>query len=153
MPAPLTCTLKYDFTPVEGETYGLGALIRELGELKRNKEQTGVCTLFKCTDSSCSDTKFQPTTEASTIFSKISLTGSFPEGSEVFPSVIANHYHLLPTQYITVAGNTLTVNDPIPSPLLSVNLWGILPKPETKYNLFTGGEEAVNETTCNLFEG
>ena len=148
VPTPLTCTLKYDFTPVEGETYGLGALIR-----KRNNEHTGVCTLFKCTDSSCSDTTFQPTTEASTIFSKISLTGGFPEGSEVFPSVVANHYHLLPTRYITVAGNTLTVNDPTPRPLLSVNLWSILPKPATKYNLFTGGGEAVNETTCNLFEG
>ena len=119
-----TCSLKYNFKerPLD-ETYALGALVHSL-----EGSHSAVCTLFKCTDASCKETSFQPTTEAaSTIFSDISLTGEFPEGSVIFPIVVGNNYHLFPPQHLQLVGNTLTVKDPVlSSPLFSVSMWTIL---------------------------
>ena len=120
-----TCLLKYNFKKrYSDETYALGVMIFH----RKGSETTAACTLFKCTDASCKDTSFQPTTKAaSTIFSDISLTGEFPEGSVIFPIVVGNNYHLFPPQHIHLAGNTLTVKDPVlSSPLLSVSMWTIL---------------------------
>ena len=118
----LTCSLKYSLKKrYLDETYGLGALV-----LRKENEYHAICTLFKCTDPSCKDASFQPTTEAFTIFSSISLSGDFPEGSVLFPGAIGNHYHLLPPEHLQLEGNTLTVKNPNPSSLISVNLWSIL---------------------------
>ena len=103
--ATLTCSLTYNFEKhFSNETYGLGVLIH-----KQGNEYTAVCTLVKCTDSTCSDTSFQPTTEVSTLFSYISLSGDFPKGSVVFPVAISNHYKLLPTEQLHLESNALTV--------------------------------------------
>ena len=118
----LTCSLTYKIEKhFSSETYGLGVLIH-----KRDNEYNAVCTLVKCTDPTCSDTSFQPTTSASTMFSYISLTGNFPKGSVVFPIAISNHYKLLPTRSLNLDSNTLTVKN-AQDPLIFVSLWSILP--------------------------
>jgi len=119
------CSLKYNFKKrYLDETYALGVMIFH----RKGSETTAACTLFKCTDASCKETSFQPTTEAaSTIFSEISLTGDFPEESVIFPIVVGNNYHLFPPQHLQLVGNMLTVKDPVlSSPLLSVSMWTIL---------------------------
>ena len=118
----LTCSLTYTYAKhFSNETYGLGVLIR-----KRKNEYNGGCSLVKCKDASCSDTSFQPTIEASTMFSYISLSGDFPIGSTVFFDAVGNHFKLLQPEQLHFESNTLTVKDP-PDPLISVSLWSILP--------------------------
>ena len=117
-----TCSLSYSFKKhVSNETYGLGVLVNP-----RNEEYNAGCTLVKCIDASCTNTSYQPTTKASTVFSYISLSGDFPKGSVVFPVAISNQYKLLLPEQLHLESNTLTVkgaNDP----LISVSLWSILP--------------------------
>ena len=149
----LTCSLEYQFKKrYEAETYGLGALIRH-----RNKEYTAVCTLFKCSDPFCLDTSFQPTTKASTIFSKISLSGDFPQRSVVFPVALLSGYQLLPAELLIFDGKKFTVENPKPSPLLSVSLWSILPDPSNPdfdpgNNLVMGVGEEMDTPTGNILE-
>ena len=118
----LTCSLSYSFQKhVSNETYGLGVLVSP-----SDNKYSAVCTLVKCSDASCSDTSYQPTTKASTVFSYISLSGDFPKGSVVFPVAIGNDYKLLPPEQLRLESNTLTLKD-TPKPLISVSLWSILP--------------------------
>ena len=121
----LTCSLEYQIKErYEAETYGLGALIRQ-----RNKEYAAVCMLFKCSNPLCLNTSFQPTTKEK--FSKISLSGDFPQQSVAFPVALFSGYQLLPAEFLIFNGNKLTVENPSPSPspLLFVSLWSILPDP------------------------
>ena len=118
----LTCSLSYTFKKhVSNETYGLGVLVNP-----RNEEYNAGCTLVKCIDASCSDTSYQPTTKASTVFSYISLSGDFPKQSAVFPVAIGNQYKLFPPEQFHHEGNTLTIKG-ANEPLISVSLWSILP--------------------------
>ena len=117
-----TCSLSYSFKKhVSNETYGLGVLVNP-----RNEEYNAGCTVIKCIDASCTNTSYQPTTKASTVFSYISLSGDFPKGSVVFPVAISNHYKLLPPEQLDLESNTLTVKGAT-DPVISVSLWSILP--------------------------
>ena len=127
----LTCSLSYSFKEsVSNETYGLGVLqVVNTSDIVRS----AICTLVKCGDASCSDNSYQPAIKASTVFSYISLSADFPNGSVAFPVAIGNNYRLLPPEQLHLEGNTLTLKD-VHDPLISVSLWAILPSPELTCN-------------------
>ena len=126
----LTCSLSYSFKEyVSNETYGPG-----VGVNTSDNVRSAICTLVKCSDASCSDNSYQPAIKASTVFSYISLSADFPNGSVVFPVAIDNNYKLLPPEQLSLEGNTFTLKD-VHDPLISVGLWAILPSP-----VLTGNE-------------
>ena len=116
----LQCTLEYKMkTTREKEIYALGAFIGP-----RPDDPSfiyAVCALTKCNSlTSCG----QPVTNyvASTSFERIRLSGNFPAGSILFPTVMTTDLNLVEPSHVKLGNNFLTVED-VEQPVLAASLW------------------------------
>ena len=118
----LECSLEYSrMEQNTNETYALGAYI---GANPNNPDLVySVCSLVKC-PSSDNNTCGSPVDGyiAETTFESIKLSGSFPEGSVVFPVLLLNKLELVNPDDVVLGEREVTM-DGIGKPLLSANLW------------------------------
>ena len=124
IPLHLECSLEYSRKEqyVTNETYALGAYIG--GSRSAPERISGMCSLVKCASSEL-DTCGSPVDGyvAQTVFETIKLSGSFPDGSVVFPVLLLNELELVSPADVVLGERDVTM-DGTRKPLLSANLWG-----------------------------
>ena len=116
----LGCKLEYSIKSMpKKEQYALGAYIGK--SVDDSNFQFAVCTLVKC---SLSGTCGKPEDgyEAETVFNRISLSGTFPAGSDVYATALGSQLVLLHPTLIEVGINSMSISGNS-QPLLAINLW------------------------------
>ena len=109
-----TCSLTFSFKIRDfGEKYALGVFYG-----KKSYGLAGYCVLLRCSATTCGE----PVTKASSVFEEIELTGTFPNGTRVFPIIIGNEFSLMDPKHSQIHGHNLTMRK-INEPLLAVSMW------------------------------
>ena len=130
----LECSLEYSRIEqnITDEIYALGAYI---GANPRNPDLVySVCSLVKCASSDL-NTCGSPVDGyvAQTIFESIKLSGSFPEGSVVFPVLLLNELKLVSPADVVLGEREVTM-DGMGKPLLSANIWARVQPSSKEYS-------------------
>ena len=113
----LTCTLHYKMrSAISKEHYAVGAFI---GEHPDNFFYA-VCSVLKCNDSQCG--RDVSSHLAETVFERIRLHGTFPEGSTLLPTALASGLVLLNKTELITGKNSLSITG-MTQPLLAASLW------------------------------
>lgn len=118
----LGCKLDYSILCATGkEQYALGAYLGT--SVDDSQFQFGVCTLVKCTLSGKCGQPVQGYL-ATTVFDKVVLSGTFPNGSVVYATAFGSKLSLLHPSSVDLNAdtNTVTIVD-YDRPLLATSLW------------------------------
>ena len=116
----LGCKLEYSVKSIpEKEQYALGAYIGT--SVDDSHFQFAVCTVVKC---SLSDKCGEPEDgyEAQTVFDRVLLSGTFPDGSDVYATALGSQLSLLNLTQVDLGTNSVTITDN-DQPLLAASLW------------------------------
>ena len=119
----LECSLNYNkMATTETETYALGAFIG--GKPNDPEFVYGVCSLVKCPSAGLENCG-SPVTGyvAETVFEEVELSGSFPDGSTVFPVIQLSNLELVNTANVMLEERGMVIRG-LTTPLLSASLWG-----------------------------
>ncbi|XP_065841167.1 pantetheinase-like [Oscarella lobularis] len=102
------CHAKFSRQELDGELYALGAF-SGMDEHEPEEYKIQVCTLRKCatTLSQCS----QQTNASQTMFSFLSINGSFSESTFIYPVFMLGNRQLLQPEFVHVGNGSMTYND------------------------------------------
>lgn len=116
----LICKLEYGIKSMpKKEQYALGAYIGK--SVDDSNFHFAVCTLVKCSLSGkCG--KPEDGYEANTVFDRVSLIGTVPDGSDMYATALGSQLSLLNPTLVDVGTNALSISGN-GQPLLTASLW------------------------------